>query len=172
MPLASDSRQVKCGTSGRLKRYFRTHQMGWLVGRGRCRCAAAPLFVQILPVVLGYRTNMAALGWKWESRLSIVTDLLTAATSPDANDANTAHCKAVAGHQGIEAEAISWQGLHYAAVDWCWVGAGSQRGEQPSIFGLYMQSALRWVSQRWAYYCGALLKFERISGKVQTPAGC
>lgn len=120
MPLASDSQQVKCGTSGQLKRYFRTHQMGWLVGRGRCRCAAAPLFVQILPVVLGYRTNMAALGWKWESRLSIVTDLLTAATSPDANDANTAHCKAVAGHQGIEAEAISWQGLHYAAVDWCW----------------------------------------------------
>lgn len=113
---------------------------------------------------------MAALGWKWEPRLSIVTDLLTAATSPDANDANTAHCKAVAGHQGIEAEAISWQGLHYAAVDWCWGRVHS--GEQPSIFGLYMQITLRWVSQRWAYYCGALLKFERISGKVQTLAGC
>lgn len=79
--------------------------------------ACAPLFVQILPVVLGYRTNTAALGWKWESRLSIVTYLFIAAASPDANEANTAHCKAVVGHQGIKAEAISWQGLHDAAVD-------------------------------------------------------
>lgn len=46
-----------------------------------------------------------------------MTDLLTATTSPDAN---AAHCKAAAGHQGIEAEAISLQGLPYAAVDGCW----------------------------------------------------
>lgn len=46
-----------------------------------------------------------------------MTDLLTATTPPDAN---TAHCKAAAGHQGIEAEAISWQGLHDAVVDGCW----------------------------------------------------
>lgn len=52
-----------------------SHQTGWLVGCGRCRCVAAPLFVQILPVVLGYRTNTAALGWKWDSRLSMATGL-------------------------------------------------------------------------------------------------
>lgn len=39
-------------------------------------------------------------------------------TSPDANDANAAHCKAAADHRGIEAEAISRRGLHHAAADW------------------------------------------------------
>lgn len=78
--------------------------VGWLGGGA---ADAAPLFVHILPVALGYRTNTAALGWKWSRGPSVVMDSLTAAASPDTNDAIAAPWKTAAGHQGIEAEAIA-----------------------------------------------------------------
>lgn len=118
------------------------------------RCVAAPLFVQILPVVLGYRTNTTLTG-SWEEMSRVSPWWQSAGTaSPVANDVShqpglslpaphALDCKAGAVAQwGIEAEAILWRGLHYAQVDWRgWGGVGVAANSQ-CLGAIYAKRAL------------------------------